>query len=175
MSGLTLFSIGVSYEIIGLFSLLPKPLDIINYPACVIQLITTKEPSDDMLEVARIGIIASVREKDKTILEVVNEIKEKYSNIDVQDIYSIIESVLNKDRNDIILNKEAYTISLDKELDINYMVKRYIEEDYPLQYLTHKQYFYNEEYYVDENVLIPRSDTEVLVEKVLEINLASLK
>ena len=167
MSGLTLFSIGVSYEIIGLFSLLPKPLDIINYPACVIQLITTKEPSDDMLEVARIGIIASVRGKDKTILEVVNEIKEKYSNIDVQDIYSIIESVLNKDRNDIILNKEAYTISLDKELDINYMVKRYIEEDYPLQYLTHKQYFYNEEYYVDENVLIPRSDTEVLVEKAI--------
>ena len=167
MSVFALFSVGLAYEIIGLFSLLPKPLDIINYPACIIQLVTTKEPTDDMLEVARIGIIASVREKDKSVLEVVNEIKAKYPKIDIQDIYSVIECVLNRDRNNIILNKETYTISLSKELDIEYMVKRYIEEDYPLQYLTHKQYFYNEEYYVDENVLIPRPDTEILVEKAI--------
>lgn len=167
MSFFALLSVGLAYEIIVLFSLLPKPLDIINYPACIIQLITTKEPTDDMLELARIGIIASVREQDKSVLEVVNEIKSKYHKIDIQDIYSVIECALNKDRNDIILNKETYTINLSKELDIGYMIKRYIEEDYPLQYLTHKQYFYNEEYYVDENVLIPRPDTEILVEKAI--------
>ena len=168
MSIFAIVSIGLSYEIIALFSLLPKPLDIINYPACIIQLITTKEPTDDMLEIAKIGIIASVREKDKSVVEIVKEIKEKYNKIDTQDIYSIIESVLNRERNDIILNKESYTISLDKELDIKYIVDKYINEDYPLQYLTHKQYFYNEEYYVDENVLIPRPDTEILVEKAIE-------
>ena len=65
MSFFAILSVGLSYELIAILSLLPKPLDILNYPACAIQLITTKEPTDDMLEVARIGIIASVREKDK--------------------------------------------------------------------------------------------------------------
>ena len=39
----------------------------------------------------------------------------------------------------------------------------------PLQYITNKQQFMNLEFYVDENVLIPQPDTEILVESVLEI------
>ena len=39
----------------------------------------------------------------------------------------------------------------------------------PLQYITNKQEFMNLEIYVDENVLIPQPDTEILVESVLEI------
>lgn len=39
----------------------------------------------------------------------------------------------------------------------------------PLQYITNKQEFMNLEFYVDENVLIPQPDTEILVESVLEI------
>ncbi len=162
------FSVGIAYEIINIFSKLPKPLDIINYPACVIQLVTTKEPTDDMLEVARIGILASIREKDKTICEFVNECKKERKIENIQDIYSILEAVLFIDRDKIILNKNIYTINLTQELNAKYMLHRYLDEYYPLQYLTHKQYFFNEEYYVDENVLIPRSDTEILVEKAIE-------
>ena len=37
-------------------------------------------------------------------------------------------------------------------------------EHVPLQHLTHRAFFMEYEFYVDENVLIPRQDTEVLVE-----------
>ena len=39
----------------------------------------------------------------------------------------------------------------------------------PLQYIVGKWEFYRQEYYVDENCLIPRSDTEILVEKAIEL------
>lgn len=40
----------------------------------------------------------------------------------------------------------------------------------PLQYITHESDFCGLHLYVDENVLVPRFDTEVLVEKVLSDN-----
>ena len=45
------------------------------------------------------------------------------------------------------------------------MVKRV--KHMPLQYILNEAYFYNLKFYVDENVLIPRQDTEVLVENVI--------
>lgn len=42
-------------------------------------------------------------------------------------------------------------------------------EHIPLQHLTKNAYFMGYDFYVDENVLVPRQDTEVLVEEALEI------
>lgn len=39
----------------------------------------------------------------------------------------------------------------------------------PLQHITHQAYFMGFEFYVNQNVLVPRQDTETLVEKTLEI------
>ena len=39
----------------------------------------------------------------------------------------------------------------------------------PLQHITHQAYFMGFEFYVNQNVLVPRQDTETLVEKALEV------
>ena len=49
-----------------------------------------------------------------------------------------------------------------------YMIAKRIQ-GIPLQYITKSQEFMGLEFYVDERVLIPRQDTEVLVETALEV------
>jgi len=51
-------------------------------------------------------------------------------------------------------------------------LKKYVEKrltNMPVQYIVNKAYFCGLPLYVDENVLIPRFDTEVLVEEVLNL------
>jgi release factor glutamine methyltransferase len=43
---------------------------------------------------------------------------------------------------------------------------------YPLEYIIEKADFYSEEFYVNSNVLVPRNDTEIMVDKAIEEALA---
>ncbi|XPV53904.1 MAG: hypothetical protein ACNI3H_02360 [Halarcobacter ebronensis] len=43
------------------------------------------------------------------------------------------------------------------------------EKDYPLEYIIGKASFYGESFVVKENVLIPRPETELLVDNAVEI------
>ena len=56
-----------------------------------------------------------------------------------------------------------------EKLDIleSYVSKRL--ENMPIQYILNKAYFYGFPFFVDKSVLIPRFDTEVLVEEILRI------
>ena len=60
-----------------------------------------------------------------------------------------------------ILNKQQ----VEKFRKLIYRLK----DNTPLQYLTGKQNFMGLDFQVNENVLIPRSDTEVLVEEVINL------
>jgi len=46
---------------------------------------------------------------------------------------------------------------------------RNIKEHYPIPYLTNKVSFYGLNFYVEKGVFIPQKDTEILVERTLEL------
>ncbi len=75
-----------------------------------------------------------------------------------------------------IINKpKEYLIINDKEILSNDVLEKYntciykIKDGYPLQYITKNQEFMKLNFYVDDNVLIPQPDTEILVENVIKI------
>jgi len=78
----------------------------------------------------------------------------------------LLEYVLDEDKKYILINSEQ---EVSKEKEIEY-IKRIDEMivGKPLQYITNKQEFMGNEFFVNENVLIPQPDTEVVVEEVLK-------
>lgn len=70
------------------------------------------------------------------------------------------------------IEKEKIILFYEKELD-DISIKKYksmlekIVSGVPLQYLINKQEFMKLNFYVDENVLIPQPDTEILVEEII--------
>lgn len=74
----------------------------------------------------------------------------------------------------LVRPKEYFIINSDAELpkEKEELFNRYITElikGKPLQYITKKQEFFGMDFYVNENVLIPQPDTEILVEEVIKI------
>ena len=74
---------------------------------------------------------------------------------------------INKDRKYTLLNSDN---SLDKN-DLNkfYKLIQLRSLGNPIAYLTNKKFFWNSEFYVTNETLIPRPDTELIVENVLKL------
>ena len=82
------------------------------------------------------------------------------------DAWLLLEYVTGKSR--------AYYFAYGEESVTESVAERYLElisrraGHIPLQHLTHQAFFMGHEFYVDKNVLVPRQDTETLVESALE-------
>ena len=80
----------------------------------------------------------------------------------------IFSHVLNVDRM-MLFTKYRDEIEDEKIEKIRYFIQKIGREKFPVQYLLNEQEFYGRKFYVDKGVLIPRQDTEILVEKIIQI------
>lgn len=78
----------------------------------------------------------------------------------------LMQFVLNKPRQYLIVYDKKILTKKQEEKYIFYVNK--LKMGTPLQHITHMQEFMKLNFYVDEDVLIPRPDTECLVEEVLQ-------
>ena len=78
----------------------------------------------------------------------------------------LLEAVCGTDRNDLLAHGEQPVMSQAEEKYLNWIRQR--AEHIPLQQLTGEQGFMGLTFSVNEHVLIPRQDTEILVEEVLK-------
>ena len=81
------------------------------------------------------------------------------------DAWYLLEYAAHCTRNEYFLRPEKEVLPQEKQLYRTLIRKR--SAHIPLQYLTGSQEFMGLSFFVDENVLIPRQDTEILVEEAL--------
>lgn len=105
--------------------------------------------------------------------EVYTEGKNRLQKAGVQsyefDARQLLFFAFSIDANQYLLD-QSMPLSREEEKKVNsyFEAIQKRSEKIPLQYITGKQNFCGLDFYVNENVLIPRLDTEVLVEKILE-------
>src|SRR5574344_1407635 len=79
----------------------------------------------------------------------------------------LLQYVLNHTKQHLIINSEEIVEPSKINEYNNYL--QLIIQGTPIQYITNHQQFMALDFYVDENVLIPQPDTEILVEEGLKI------
>ena len=79
----------------------------------------------------------------------------------------LLSQAINKSREFIILNSN-YNVSEKEYQYFKEMVNQRLRGK-PIAYITGKKFFWKDEFLINEKVLIPRPDTEIVVEQVLKI------
>jgi release factor glutamine methyltransferase len=82
------------------------------------------------------------------------------------DAMLLLEKASGYTRNEYFMRRDEKLPDTCKEIFCGMISKR--AERIPLQHITGEAYFYGRRFLVNENVLIPRMDTEVLVEEALK-------
>ena len=77
----------------------------------------------------------------------------------------ILSKVLNKKRDEILLNTNNKLKNKDILKFENYLQRRFLKE--PIAYILGYKYFWKYKFLANKSVLIPRPDTELIIEESL--------
>jgi release factor-specific protein-(glutamine-N5) methyltransferase len=171
---------GLSYELLKLLALMPNYwfIKILKAPGLALQFLTTKEPDNDMIEVAIKAFDAVDRmDKDPNVPSVdwdemdFKEIQEQFTNsleqvgIDSSEADWIFCHILKTKRVGL---KTIKHIKRSQYYAAKKILNQRIQQKQPLQYLLGDTNFCGHTIKVNKNVLIPRFETEVLADLCLK-------
>ena len=111
--------------------------------------------------------------KIQTLLKESNEQLIYYSKTSKLDVEILLSEAIKKNREYLIINCKKKVKNKNIKLFKKMLNKR--KKGEPIAYIINKKEFWRNNFYVDKNVLIPRPDTEVLVEEVLKLFNINLK
>jgi len=98
-----------------------------------------------------------------------NNIKSYYLDSEI-----LLSSTLKLDRSQLLLNLDKRIENQEKKIFFNFIERRRKNE--PIAYITGYKEFWKNKFKVNKNVLIPRPDTETIIEQVLnELDINSSK
>ncbi len=169
---------GISYEILKLLSYTDSPLVLpLKAPGYLMQTLTTREPTDEMIECAirafeRVRLMDAdpeapeeffVTETKLTKLSALMKKSFAAQNIDESDAEWILSISLNIPRSALTEERVITRSECKRVLDV--FNQRLTGR--PLWYIYGNTEFYGYTFKVDERVLIPRPETEVLVREAV--------
>ncbi len=79
----------------------------------------------------------------------------------------LMSKIIKRDRKYILLNSNKILNELDLKKFKDLIYKR--SKGKPIAYITNKKFFWNNEFKLSKETLIPRPDTELIIEKVLNL------
>ena len=100
------------------------------------------------------------------VTEGTNILKDRFIQTAQLDTEILMAKALGENRQYIILNNDKVL----NEKNLKYF-KKLVQDRAtrkPIAYLLNKKFFWNSEFYVNKNTLIPRPDTEIIIEQVLK-------
>jgi len=94
-------------------------------------------------------------------------LRKKYIFTSQLDSEILMAKTLNKDRKYIILNPNKILNKNELRYFLDLIDKRSLGN--PVSYLTNKKFFWKSEFFITNDTLIPRPDTEIIIENVIKL------
>ena len=105
---------------------------------------------------------------NSAIKQGVEILKSNYISSAQLDSEILMATAINKDRQYIILNSNK-KLNPNDLINFNKLIKNRSYRE-PVAYLTNKKFFWKSEFFVTKDTLIPRPDTELLIECLLKLS-----
>jgi release factor glutamine methyltransferase len=104
---------------------------------------------------------------EKVIQDAYQKLKNNNIKSAMLDSELLMANVINRSREFIILNLNKSISKKDLDNFQNMVDQRKVGK--PMAHLMNKKFFWKHEFFINKNVLIPRPDTEIIIEQVLRI------